>query len=48
MPREGLLAVIPGLNEWLPGLAQGGTFLTFHAVRMELILCHFPNDMFHS
>jgi hypothetical protein len=38
--------IIQHSNEWLPRLYQEETFISFHVVRMELSLYHFPNDMF--
>jgi hypothetical protein len=35
MPREGLPAIIQGLNEWLPRPTKEKTFLLIRVVRVE-------------
>jgi undecaprenyl pyrophosphate phosphatase UppP len=46
--REVLLAIIQGLNEWIPRPAQGEIFLPLHVVRMELNVYRFPDDTFYT
>jgi hypothetical protein len=44
--REGLILFLQSLNERIPQLAQGETFVPAHAIRIEPNLCCFPDDEF--